>query len=352
MNEAIKKYKFVTKKFNLLIAENDGEAANLLKQSIEPFFNSVFVASDGKEASELFRIQENKIDIVITDVAMPIMNGIALSKKIRETNLETPIIILSAHNDTGDYVELLKLGVKTFLTKPLSFETLLHSVYTAALQIDDARITSKYVAMLEKQVLHSKKQILKQKEEISELLQKIQEINSANNIRTLAIEPGDQDGLSDVPPDGASDYFELITMADRRNLCDALEDFANHVSLVKSDSVVDKARLRFAFLELGKVLNILKKHQTFSVLTDGIEEFSNIIAETFDAVLDSHGMMIIKLIEELAHVLDNFVLDVIKIKSPTPNYYDATILADIDAVLIAINAKATSDDSSYECELF
>jgi YesN/AraC family two-component response regulator len=88
----------------------------------------VLTASNGLEA--LVLIEERRVDVLITDVHMPKMDGIVLIRKIRERGFSiSGIISMSAYTDV-DLAEMSNLGVKKFLEKPFTLEILLEAVAT------------------------------------------------------------------------------------------------------------------------------------------------------------------------------------------------------------------------------
>jgi YesN/AraC family two-component response regulator len=92
-------------------------------------YQQVLTASNGLEA--LVLIEEQKVDVLITDVHMPKMDGMVLIKTIRERGFSIHgIISMSAYPDV-DLAELSNLGVKKFLEKPFTAEILLEAVTTS-----------------------------------------------------------------------------------------------------------------------------------------------------------------------------------------------------------------------------
>jgi len=79
-------------------------------------------AHNGMEALRL--VEELKPDLVITDIRMPVMNGIEFTEKLRETNPDLPVVFLSAYNDFVYAKQAFKLGVIDFITKPVQLEEL------------------------------------------------------------------------------------------------------------------------------------------------------------------------------------------------------------------------------------
>ncbi len=115
--EGLKKLKKLAASFSLLYVEdNDGlreQAATFFKKT----FPKVYTARDGLEGLELF--QKHHCPIVITDITMPKMDGLVLSKKIKEIDPQIEIILTSAHNDEKNLLAAIDLGVYKFIIKPL-----------------------------------------------------------------------------------------------------------------------------------------------------------------------------------------------------------------------------------------
>ena len=106
-----------TKKLSAMVVEDEGVANELLSSTFKNFFYDVTSAFNGKEALELF--EKNRPDIIFVDIIMPEMDGIELSRKIREINPNQIIIVISASNDIQKISESIEIGVNSFIQKPI-----------------------------------------------------------------------------------------------------------------------------------------------------------------------------------------------------------------------------------------
>ena len=111
----------------IVVAEDNADVADLLCSQLEPFYE-VVAARDGVEA--LKRAGEIIPDIVITDVMMPNMDGMALARAIRANDLTAhiPIIMVTARVTEQDRIEGIKAGADAYLVKPFNTEELLTRV--------------------------------------------------------------------------------------------------------------------------------------------------------------------------------------------------------------------------------
>ncbi len=113
----------MTRKYSILLVEDEEHLQETLKLNLELEGYEVTVAADGVTA--LRTIQQEHFELLILDVMIPELDGIAVCETIRLTNNELPILILSAKNSSEDRVLGLRKGADDYLTKPFNLEELL-----------------------------------------------------------------------------------------------------------------------------------------------------------------------------------------------------------------------------------
>jgi len=102
----------------ILVADDEAGLREFITDSLELDDHTVVAAKDGKEAAKL--LDERGFDLVITDLKMPGMDGMALLRKVRAEQPEVEVIVMTAHGNVDNAVEAMKLGAFEFLQKPLS----------------------------------------------------------------------------------------------------------------------------------------------------------------------------------------------------------------------------------------
>lgn len=111
---------------NVLYAEDE----SLIRMEVEEMLNqiatNIFVAEDGEMALKIFK--ENQIDVIITDIRMPKMDGLALSREVRKTNPTIPIIITTAYSDAEYLLESLEIGINQYIVKPIYIDKIIESL--------------------------------------------------------------------------------------------------------------------------------------------------------------------------------------------------------------------------------
>lgn len=108
--------------YKVLIIEDDPMVAMINEQyaTKNPNFVSAGIFRNGKDALEF--LSRNKVDLVVLDVYMPYMDGVETLKKIREKNIQTEVIMVTAANDTSTLEKTMNLGVVDYLVKPFAME--------------------------------------------------------------------------------------------------------------------------------------------------------------------------------------------------------------------------------------
>jgi PAS domain S-box-containing protein len=115
----------------ILLVDDEPNILQITKVIFEKYNYRVLSASDGPEALALFAQQKDSIGGVLTDIAMPYMDGVALVRALRKMKADIPIIASTGQGEQAGIVELESLGVKNFLTKPYDIEKLLETVHDA-----------------------------------------------------------------------------------------------------------------------------------------------------------------------------------------------------------------------------
>jgi len=107
---------------NILLVEDEQKVAAFIKKGLEVTDYVVDVAYDGQIGLRMG--QGSNYDLIILDVNLPIINGFEVCRQLRESNIKTPILMLTALGTTKDKVFGFDLGADDYLVKPFEFEEL------------------------------------------------------------------------------------------------------------------------------------------------------------------------------------------------------------------------------------
>ena len=107
----------------ILLVEDEINIREVVKMNLELEGYEIVSTGNGREAIKLFH--EQHFDLLILDVMLPEINGFQICEQVRLTNMEVPIIFLTAKDTTADRIGGLKKGADDYLTKPFNLEELL-----------------------------------------------------------------------------------------------------------------------------------------------------------------------------------------------------------------------------------
>lgn len=104
--------------YRVLYAEDDVGVRKNVYELLSLLFKEVYLANDGEEAYKLF--VQHKPDLIITDIKMPHLSGIELTKKIREIDNKAHIIIITAYTEVDFMLEAIELSLLRYIVKPIT----------------------------------------------------------------------------------------------------------------------------------------------------------------------------------------------------------------------------------------
>lgn len=110
------------REMNILYVEDDEDTLQASAIILEDYAKNLFLARNGEEALEIF--ENNPIDIIITDIMMPKLNGIEMTKVIRQKSPTAPIVITTAHTETQYLLDAINLKVDGYILKPVVIKDL------------------------------------------------------------------------------------------------------------------------------------------------------------------------------------------------------------------------------------
>ncbi|WP_121626227.1 response regulator [Poseidonibacter antarcticus] len=107
----------------ILIIEDDEKIINFLRKGLEEESYTVDSSLNGEEGIYLASV--NIYDLILLDIMIPLKDGIEVCKTLRNSNIQTPIIMLTAKDSIEDKIKGLDIGANDYLAKPFSFSELL-----------------------------------------------------------------------------------------------------------------------------------------------------------------------------------------------------------------------------------
>ncbi|OCL86539.1 response regulator transcription factor [Arcobacter porcinus] len=122
------------KNLTILYVEDEEGIRKNIADSLGYYVKKVIEASNGEEAFDLYK--REKPDIILSDIHMPILNGIEFVKKVRQEDRNIPIVMITAFTDKKYLLEAVELHMEKYIVKPIELDELLDSLEKCILNLD------------------------------------------------------------------------------------------------------------------------------------------------------------------------------------------------------------------------
>ena len=147
----VKELARLLKEVSILYVEDEDDIRNEVAQLLSLLSNNVLTASNGEEAYSVFC--ENNPQLIITDIEMPRTNGIEFARKIREKNLQVPIVMLTAYTNKEYLLPAANLNIQAYLVKPLESKSLRETLFNV---VELLNVTTSLTSHIAKDLVYDK----------------------------------------------------------------------------------------------------------------------------------------------------------------------------------------------------
>lgn len=121
----------VLKNITVLYAEDESIIQEGITETLNLFGIDVICAQNGQEGLSIFKSSSKKIDLILTDIKMPKLDGLGMIEKIREIDKDIPIIITTAHHETSFLLQSIELNIDAYVLKPIDIYKLKENLIKA-----------------------------------------------------------------------------------------------------------------------------------------------------------------------------------------------------------------------------
>ncbi|MCT7610409.1 EAL domain-containing protein [Aliarcobacter butzleri] len=118
----------ILKNMSILYVEDEKDLREVTHEILKSFTKNQYIAENGQEGLELFKKHEKNIDLIVTDINMPILNGLEMAKEIKNINPNIPIIITTAFSNKEYLLESIDIGIDKYVLKPIDIAKLLQAM--------------------------------------------------------------------------------------------------------------------------------------------------------------------------------------------------------------------------------
>lgn len=269
----IKKLKDFAQNLSVLIVEDDISLNEESVALLELFFKDVFFAYNAESALDIYK--NNPADIVITDIKMPKMDGITLSRELKQINPNQDIVVISVQRDVLYLAKLIDMGIKHIIYKPLDHQELIYRL----LKICEDRAT-----LRETNKIQEAKEIFKKNTNATflptltpEMLYNIEYLLELRNDFKYYLEMFSLDGVLHESVQSISStlskiYTTLSQIKSTANISIVIFEFANFLENIHFASLNSRQKEKFLILE--SIYDDISKLIYFTFITPEVRETS------------------------------------------------------------------------------
>jgi CheY-like chemotaxis protein len=353
-----------TKNLHVLYVEDNEALRESTLKVLHNFFSHVDAAFDGREGVDKYKTfqhqHEKAYDLVISDINMPHLNGIEMSEKILEIEPNQSIIFITAHNEVEYLHKAIKLGVSSFLLKPLNLQDLAAVLYKVCQAISDRVLVQEHYKMIEdmNQQLESQNQALEAKNREQERLLRLLDtigIKAPQKRQAQEKEMQEDQHVLSVD-DKESSYYEQIEQLIREDLPELQELHESLDSVIisvidsrdiqKRDALIAELPVNFS-----RYASILGMYSSFEALTSAMQNLTKAMIEHPLPEDESQIGEIFTFLEAFMYILGKWQKDLLEQESEKVKQLDVSIIGDLETITNMWLAKK-EDMENCEVEFF
>lgn len=323
-----------SKNLNVLYVEDNKELRESTVKIFKNYFSSVDTAENGAEGlekyNEYFKKNEECYDLILSDINMPIMNGIEFANMVLSEHYGQSIVFITAHNEVEYLQKSIDLGINGFITKPIAMEQLKKVLYKVTQAIYDRKTVSLHYEIIKKLnlELESKNKELENSLRISNTTTKKEQATSVE-IENL---------LDEV--ESVSNQINSFVTNDLAECKKILIDInSNITSITKSygnDMKIYSEKISHGFSEYA---SILSAYSIFIDLSDLMKKFSVLLKDSPFPTDESKTEDAFTYLESFMFVLGKWSDGLGSNLDDKANFLDTSLINDMKSIIKMWTAK-------------
>lgn len=348
--EEIELLKEMTHTIKVLYVEDDENLRRNTREFLGFIFKHLEIATNGEEGLESF--EKNRQDLIITDIKMPIMDGIEMVEKIKEINPHQKIIVTSAYGDETTLLKLIDMGVSRFISKPFFADKFASILHETCRIISDIQIEDLYQKKIEETNLElaQKNQELQKSVRVLETkLQQIarQETYIRKKRQKARPETEPTEKPADNTPTETHQDSEKMIQEDIDEIIELESDIDYIISSATLKNSIDDSDILKLSEKLIKYGNILMRYYYFVSLGTHIITLGEAFRHNIESTHQKFSQ-IISYAESFIFVLIKWRQNIVEENSAELNTYDASISNDVDMITAYLENRENAFENEME----
>ena len=346
-----------SKNLQVLYVEDNEALRDSTLKVLNNFFKAVDIAVDGLDGIDRYKTfqtqNEKPYDLIISDINMPHINGVEMSEKILELEPTQSIIFVTAHNEIEYLHKAIRLGISSFLLKPLKLQDLASVLYKVCQAISDRNLVNEHYAMIEdfNAQLENQNQALEEKNREQEKLirllntMKVKAQNSAK--KNQPIEP-ETTASNTEKEHSYYEQIEQLICEDLSELIELHEELDADIIAIIGGDLEPLSRITTNF---SKYASILSMYSAFDALSATMMNFTKAMNKQPVPKDESKTEEIFMYLEAFMYILGKWQKELLEQSDEKVDQLDVSIIGDIETISnMWLAEKETSD--SCEVEFF
>jgi len=326
-----------TLELSALYVEDDEILLSTSSKLFSNYFKHLDTAIDGQDGLNKYIAYEkenNKFyDLIITDIKMPKLDGLDMSKEILKLNPLQSIVITTAHSENEFLVSAIELGITAFLPKPIESKKLNKALFKASQAISDRNFVEDHVGMIEDlnmQLEAQNQELIKKNSELEKSFRMLDTVvhkdkmMNKNTTKPTAPDVNEKDYLEQITHLVTDDLYELQEILDEIDL-DVIE-------LIRASSDITADSLQQLIENFTKYTSILQMYSFFSKLSNAMSNFSLTMKNSPLPQSKESIKNIFMLLESFIYVLGKWHQDISSEDASKINQFDNSIISDMDTI--------------------
>ena len=326
-----------TRDLNVLYVEDDEDLCLATKGLLELYFAKVDTAVNGKLGLEKFieykKENSTYYDIVLTDINMPVMDGLRMSKEIYKVNDRQSIIILTAHNSAEYLLESISLGIDGFMTKPINNDQLFKTIFKISQAINDHKMIESYmnqVEILNEELASKNETLLQRNRELEKSLRMLDTVINKEEI--IQSKPEEKQDSCELGKDIQDQIFHLIN-DDLFELKEILTEIdVGIIEVINNQDNILPESIDLLVKYFSRYSAILNYYTFFNTLSLGMSGFSDTMRDVPLPQNPETIHNIFTFLETFVYVLSKWHDDLSSGDESKLNQLDASIISDMATI--------------------
>ncbi|MBL0707477.1 MAG: response regulator [Sulfurimonas sp.] len=336
-----------SKELNVLYVEDDIPLLKSTSALLSNFFKNTQTASDGEEGLKKYKKYYKKngeyFDLVITDINMPKLDGVEMSRKILKINSLQSIVIATAHNEVEFLTKGLELGVDGFITKPIKNEQLIRVLSKATRVIAEHKFTSSHIEMVEtlnlkldeksKLLEKQNKKLTEKNEELEKSFRLLNTMLYKEQVTSFTEPKEEKTSDSGLDDKYVQEQIENLVYDDLNELREIHTEIDNIIiKIINNTESIDTDVFEKLAKQFYKYSSILVIYSFFQELSASMKNFSITLEENPFPDNKESIKNIFMLLESFMYVLGKWQNDLALGQASNLNALDASMISDMQTI--------------------